>query len=190
MELNPKILFIPSTVPVSDEQISAFEASVGFKFPTDYRKFLKFYNGPKMAPQDRSINTSDFALAIDLRNLGGITSQATRNAALSFFQISRWTGFADPDVDHRYGLIEQYEVTSADWNLPKSVVPIAGNVGTAKVYLNLSDDAWFGHVLLVGDTLFARQADGLEIRVEDFVTIASSFGEFVAKLEWINVASS
>ena len=54
----------------------------------------------------------------------------------------------------------------------------------------LTTENGLGHVVLVGDTLFGRQADGLEIRVEDFVTIASSFREFVAKLEWINVASS
>ncbi len=187
MELNPTIKFIPSKVKVSEDQISAFETRIGFKFPADYRTFLKLYNGPKMESQNPEIDTVDFLLSIDLRNIPGISAHVGADSKLKFFAVSRWQSFADPNADYQYGLIETYQVTSVDWRLPKSVIPIAGNVGPALVYLNLSQNLGFSQVLLVGDTLFDRQAESLEIRVEDFVPVASTFTEFVANLKWIRV---
>lgn len=178
MDLNPQVTFIPSAVVATEEQVAAFEKHIGFKFPEDYRDFLLRFNGPKMKPSDPAIDPSEFYLAMDLKNLSGFGDTNSCD-------VSSWSGFADPAADYQYGIVEEYAVTSGDWGLPACLVPIAKSVGPAKIYLSLVADQ-YGHVLLVGDEVINRQSEELEIRTTDFVTFATSFTGFVAKLKWVD----
>ncbi|RYZ74745.1 MAG: SMI1/KNR4 family protein [Proteobacteria bacterium] len=178
VDLNPQVTFIPSAIVATEEQVEAFEKQIGFKFPKDYRAFLLRFNGPEMKPSDPAIDPSDFYLTMDLSNLAGF-------GETKFCDVSSWSGFADPAADYQYGIVEEYAVTSGAWRLPTCLVPIAKSVGPAKIYLSLAAGQ-YGHVLLVGDEVINRQSDELEIRTTDFVTFATSFTEFVAKLKWVD----
>jgi SMI1 / KNR4 family (SUKH-1) len=181
MKLNDQIYFTPSKVRVTEQQVAEFEKMVGFHLPHDYREFVKAYNGPKAEPADPMLESlfqkRDVYLAVDLRGESDIPN-------LEWFDISWWMGFADPAADYKYGMVEQNEVFQNDWGLPAGIIAIAGSVGPGRVFLNLAEGPRKHHVLLVGDRIIDRQADGLDIKVDDFVSVASSFTEFVKKLSW------
>jgi hypothetical protein len=177
MKLNPQIDFVASETPVSEKQIRKFEAKIGFDFSSDYRTFLRQFNGPLARPSDLLLRENDLLkLTIDL------ASPDLPN--LDSFDISWWMGFANPTAGYKYGIIERYEIHHTVWRLPKGIVAIGGSVGAGCAYLNLADDSRKNHVLLVGDTVVERQADDLEITSGHFVCVANSFSDFVSKLRW------
>ncbi len=157
-----------------EKQILDFESLVGFILPEDYRQFLLEYNGPQMA-QINNPSESDACLYVDLRHEDDIPN-------LDWFDFSWWLGFADPKADYQYGLIEQYKVCLDYWRVPKGIIPIGGSDGPAKVFLNISPDERQYHVLLAGDRVFNLQAEDKAITSADFVSVATSFTDFLKKL--------
>ena len=55
--------------PITDEQIAAFEAKAHLRLPSDFKRFLKKWNGGDFACQDE-FRISDFTDPSDIMDLG------------------------------------------------------------------------------------------------------------------------
>ncbi|WP_454850086.1 SMI1/KNR4 family protein [Rhizobium binxianense] len=168
----------PHETLLTEGDVAAFEQEIGFRLPDGYRDFLLQTNGAKFpVPNGGKEYDWSLGLHVDPTPPGG----GDGIGEPYFWTLGPMHGLLRKPG--RYGDLRLIYRDMLNWEHLPEMLPIASEMDNSKLFLCM-DGPCRNALMIAGERYVEKYNAEERITPEDYLMLASSFEEFLERLEW------